>query len=217
MIPDQAFILATFRKFDDLCFGGSLPCVPVVLTKARTFVGKICYRGRRTLLGRTLKAKDFQMRISVLFDLPEQEWEDVVIHEMIHLSIALRGIRDTSSHGKVFRETMDSINTRYGRHITVRHKGEAPRPQAPRLNYICVSRFEDGRWGVTSCTQDKVPVLQRTLPRYYRLSSMAWYTSTDPFFNRFPRSRTPKIYKITLEELEAHLPGITEIAERSPQ
>lgn len=42
-------------------------------------------------------------------------------------------------------------------------------------------------------------------PKYYQIKEMKWYGSFDPFFNRFPRAKTPKVYKITEEELSEHL------------
>ena len=59
------------------------------------------------------------MRISLDFDLPQEEWEDVVIHEMIHLHIAHHDIKDSSSHGPKFRAMMADINRRHGRRICV--------------------------------------------------------------------------------------------------
>lgn len=34
---------------------------------------------------------------------------------------------------------------------------------------------------------------------------MEWYLSGDPFFGRYPRSTTPKIYRIAEAELSEHL------------
>ena len=48
------------------------------------------------------KYYDFKLRINKRIDLPEQEIEDIIIHEMIHYHIAYNGIKDTSTHGRVF-------------------------------------------------------------------------------------------------------------------
>ena len=206
MIPDIPFVQATFAKFNALCFEGALPPIRIVLTRARTFLGKVTFKRRRGLF--SIHNEDFCMRISTSFDLPVEEWEDVVIHEMIHYRIALAGIRDTSAHGQVFREMMNRINADYGRHLTVRHCIAAGTDSGQaRLNHICVSHLKDGRLGITSCAEAKVAEIDRALPRRYRLESRAWYTSLDPFFNRYPRSRKACIYKISPSALEAHLAG----------
>ena len=190
------FIEEKAAQFNSLCFAGILPPIPVKLVKARTFVGKATFRGRT----------DFVLRVSTLFDLSEEEWEDVVIHELIHFYVAFQEIRDSSAHGREFRRIMATINETFSRHVTVRHKGAPPKTEI-RENNVCVSLLGDDRWGVTICSDAMKPRLDRQLPRYYRLQKMTWYRSADPFFNRYPRSRTPKIYKISLRDLEEHLGG----------
>lgn len=210
MTATLPFIQKTFDRFNALCFGGELPPVPIVLTKAGTFLGKMEYKTRRNLFGLSSSRYDFQLKISTGFDLPAEELEDVIIHEMIHFHIAFRGIRDTSAHGRVFREIMETINRNFGRHVSVSHHG--PQEQnlvrsGSRDNIICISTFPDGKVGVTVCALTKIFELYRTLPRAYRLKKMEWYGSRDPFFNRFPRARTPKIYKVAEDELSEHLKG----------
>lgn len=209
MIATIPFVQKTFDRFNNLCFEGGLPPVPIVLTKAGSFLGKMEYKVRRGLFGLASSCYAFRLKISTGFDLPEDELEDVVIHEMIHYYIAFNKLRDTSVHGENFRRIMETINVKYGRHITVRHRGtpdvvRGPKAEA-RRNTVCVSTFPDGRVGVTVCASTRISELRRLLPRYFKISKMDWYVSYDPFFNRFPRARTPKIYWITTEELSAHL------------
>ena len=211
MTATVPFVRKTFDRFNALCFEGVLPAVPIVLTRAGTFLGKMEYKTRRNLFGFVTSYCDFRLKISTGFDLSEEELEDVVIHEMIHYYIAYRNLRDTSVHGETFRRIMETINRKYGRHITVRHhskphqnlvrEGNTER----RKHYLCVSTFPDGRKGITVCTSEKISGIYRLLPNYYRISKIELYCSTDPFFNRFPRSKTPKIYKITAGDLEEHL------------
>lgn len=209
MKASVGFIRETFCRYNDLIFDGILPEIPFVLSGARTFLGKLEYRAVHDVWGNTVSRTDYRMKISTSFDIPETGIEDVVIHEMIHYYIAFCGIRDTSVHGAVFRRIMDDINRKYGRNVTVRHKcpsGMRSVCDGPlRTNCICVSTLSDGKRGVTVCPERKVAELGRLLPEYYSISDMKWYCSTDVFFNRYPRSRTPKIYRIEEKELENHL------------
>ena len=204
MIATVPFIQDTFDRFNALCFDSSLPAVEIVLTRAGSFLGKMEYKSRRDFFGIITSHYDFRMKISTGFDLPQDELEDVVIHEMIHYYIAFRNIRDTSAHGEAFRRMMDIINRKYGRHIRVRHQGASACGAGERENAVCVSTFADGKKGVTVCSYAKISELYRLLPKYYRIEKMEWYRSRDTFFNRFPRARTPKIYRITEEELSGH-------------
>lgn len=211
MIASIPFVQKAFDRFNALCFEGVLPAVPIVLTKAGTFLGKMEYKSRRDFFGIISSHYDFRLKISTGFDLSEEELEDVIIHEMIHYYIAYRNLRDSSVHGETFRRIMEIINQKYGRHITVRHHGEPEQNLVKggsnqyKKHYICVSTFPDGKKGITVCASTKIFELYRLLPKYYRIKEMEWYGSIDPFFNRFPRANTPKIYKITEEELSEHL------------
>lgn len=211
MIATVPFVQKTFEHFNALCFESVLPAVPIVLTKAGTFLGKMEYKSRRDFFGIVSSHYDFRLKISTGFDLAQEELEDVVIHEMIHYYIAYRNLRDTSVHGETFHRIMDAINQKYGRHITVRHHGEPEQNLVRegntqyRKHYLCVSTFPDGNKGITVCASTKIFELYRLLPKYYKITKMEWYGSIDPFFNRFPRANTPKIYKITAEELSEHL------------
>lgn len=201
MIASVPFIQKTFDRFNALCFEGVLPAVPVVLTKAGSFLGKMECRSRR----------DFRLKFSTGFDLSQEELEDVVIHEMIHYYIAFRRLRDTSVHGETFRSIMDTINRKYGRHISVRYHSRPGqnlvrrRGDVIRKHCICVSTFPDGSRGVTVCASNRISDMKRWLPKYFRITGMEWHISMDPFFNRFPRAHTPKIYRISAGDLEEHL------------
>lgn len=231
MIATVPFARESFAKFNELCFGGELPEVPIVLSRARSFLGRMEYRAVKGLFGGIRGYQDFRMRISASFDLTAEEIEDVVLHEMIHYYIAFRNIKDTSAHGKAFRRMMNDINAKYGRNVSIRHivrsaplpgdavAGNAACPaeiddadasavscrKRPKERYLCVAVLNDGQHGITVCATTRIFELYRKLPRYYRLSSMEWWLSSDPYFSRYPRSNTPKIYRITRAELDAHL------------
>lgn len=207
MKPEIPYVLEKIDSFNRLYFGGELPPIPVRLASARTFLGKITYKYKRGPFGRIKGYTDCVMAISKSFDYSGPELEDVIIHEMIHYYILYKGIKDTSSHGVEFRRIMDTINTEYGRNVRIRHnlKPDTPVParRTSRSRVVLVSVFKDGKTGVTVCTAAKAPSIKRALPRYYSLESVKMYSSADPFFDRYPLSRTPKIYRITREELAA--------------
>jgi len=211
MTPTVEYVQSKIGEFNALIFSSSLPPIPVKLSKARSFLGKMQYKKKKNILGRVSGNTDFLMRISTMFDLSESEQDDVIIHEMIHYYIAYKGIRDNSTHGKVFRRYMDEINRKYGRHISVRHKSApgkvTPRSEVIRPHYICLTRLLDDSIGVTVCAQTKIFELYRSIPKMCRIKQMSWYGSMDPFFNRYPRSKTPKVYKISQQEVEEHLSG----------
>jgi hypothetical protein len=208
MIPTQEYLEERFDMFNRMCFDGALPRIPIRLSRAHTFLGRLQYKPVRDWRGRIVRREDFVLRISTRFDLPEAEVEDTLIHEMIHYFIAWKGLKDTSTHGRLFREMMKEINERHGRHITISHKTtpeELDRDTRVRTHHVCVSQLADGRTAVTVCASTRVRAISRAFGWSPTIRHTTWYTSTDPWFNRFPRCRTPKLFPVDPADLEPHL------------
>ncbi|MBR1872688.1 MAG: SprT-like domain-containing protein [Bacteroidales bacterium] len=208
------YVQSRFREFNESIFGGALTEIPVQISRAKTFVGCIAYKKRRSLLGGT-RYYDFRMKINGRADLPEAELEDTIIHEMIHLYIYQKGLRDTSTHGKVFREMMDGINSRFGRHITISHKGDDASfvDSRPRLRVVAVVTLKDGRTGIKVIPRkaERVAEYERGMKRTGMVSAMEFRMCTDPFFNKYPSSSALKVYFVDKEEIEAHLEGAVKL------
>ncbi len=207
------YIEKLFEEFNQQMFAGQLPKLPVELSDAKTFLGVCAYKKRQTDDGKT-ECYDFRLRINTRIDLPEHEIEDTIIHEMIHYFIGVKQLEDVSSHGPVFLHIMNSINEKYGRHITVSHKStEEQREQAvdkkAHWHVIALIDFKDGKTGIK--------VLPRVLPRivnYYntvsgdsKVNSVKLYMSNNPFFNRFPNSAALNVQFIDKDEAERNLNG----------
>ncbi len=208
MLPTLTFVKTAFARFNHLIFNGELPEPVFRLTHARTFQGKLCYK-REVCLGRT-RHFDFEMRISLEFDLAEADWEDVVIHEMIHLHIASKGLRDSSTHGPLFRSVMDEVNRRHGRHITVSARaGESGAVADSRVrgHYMCIAKFSDGRLGVAPVAKSRIFELWNMASLFPDVTFSSWIGSTDTWFNRYPRVMRPKFYMTDRDELRQHLRG----------
>lgn len=211
MIASLPFLQEAFDRFNRLCFDGGLPAVPIRLSKARSYVGVCACRKQRRWTGKTLYS-DFQLRFSTRWDLPAEELEDTVIHEMIHYSIWLRGIRDTSAHGKVFREMMSGINETYGRNVRISHRTtpeerEKAADRSRRPHAVALVFFKDGRCGLKLLPR-KAPVIAR----YHRgvllsgrVERIEYYLSEDPWFNRFPTSGALNVIWRSEEEVRSHL------------
>ena len=210
MTPTVEYLEERFDTFNRMCFDGALPRIPIKLSRARTFVGRLIYRPVRDWRGRVVRREDFVLRISTYFDLPEAEVEDTLIHEMIHYWIAWKGIRDTSTHGREFRRIMKEINTLHGRHLTISHKStpeEQDRDTRVRDHYFCVSQLADGRTALTVAAQPCIARIRRAFRWSTTVRSQTWYHSRDPWFNRYPHCRSPKIFPVDPDVLQPHLEG----------
>lgn len=194
-------------EYNSLMFGGHLPPLPIRLSSARTFMGRLYYIKQRKLTGGWAYS-DYKLIISTRFDLPEEIVEDTIIHELIHYHIMYNGLRDTSSHGPVFRDIMARINEKFHRHVTISVRlSEEVRQTDTRLriHLVCISQMRNGGVGITVAARTRLLDLWDLLPQRLDVTRCTWYISNNAFFNRFPRSITPQIYRITQEEVTMNL------------
>lgn len=211
MIATVSYIQQKFDEFNKLIFDGELPRIPIVQSKATRVVGAFTCKVRKNFWGKKEYA-DLKLRISTQFDLPENELEDVIIHEMIHYYIVYHKLNDSSSHGPLFKQLMNDINAKFGRHITVSHKSPPEQREQlaavkKRWHVIAVVTFKDGKTGIK--------VLPRILPRilyYYNtvksnsgVANVALYMSNNIFFNRYPNSSALKVHYLDKTIIEAQI------------
>ena len=122
LIPTIDYIQVCFDEYNVRYFNGSLPPIPIKLSNARTFLGKVTFIKHRTWLFGEWRYSNFKLRINTRYDLPEELLQDTILHEMIHYYIAVNHLRDTSTHGQLFRREMKRINEQGNRHITISYR-----------------------------------------------------------------------------------------------
>lgn len=110
-----------FIHFNELIFDNKLPILPIQLSKARTYLGILSFKRKRTFFG-TKKEYNFKIRISTYWIQSDEMLNNTLVHEMIHYYIHINHLKDTSTHGQLFRDMMKRINQEYGMNITISHK-----------------------------------------------------------------------------------------------
>ena len=205
------YIEKKFEEFNRQMFAGKLPKLPIELSNAKTFLGQCAFKKRLTVFGK-VKLYDFRMRISTRFDLTEREIEDTIIHEMIHYYIGVNNLKDTSAHGQLFRQMMNSINERYGRSLTISHKvtkqqKEEAHDTRQRWHVVAVIDFKNGKTGIKVLPR----IVQRILNYYNKVvavsevAAIRLYMSNDIFFNRYPNSGALTATFVERETAMSHL------------
>lgn len=122
MKPSIEYIQSCFDTYNTRFFNGSLPPIPIKLSNARNFLGKVTFVKHRKWLFGDWTYSNFTLRINTRYDLPEELIQDTILHEMIHYYIAVNHLRDTSTHGQLFRREMKRINEQGNRHITISYR-----------------------------------------------------------------------------------------------
>ncbi|MDE7396475.1 MAG: SprT-like domain-containing protein [Muribaculum sp.] len=199
MRPTLEFLAQRFHHFNHTIFKDRLPEPQFVINRNRSRFGQLRFRVNRSLTGKK-SYSDFQLGLSCIFDREISVWEDVVIHEMIHLLIHSNGFTDTSAHGTMFRAVMEKINRVHHRHISISSRlSEAERnsDDVHRCHYICVARLNNGTTGIACMASNRLHLLKDSIEKGFDCKNIEWYSSTHPYFNRFPRIRTPRLFIIT--------------------
>lgn len=210
------YIERKFEEFNNKMFEGMLAKLPFKLSNARTFLGQVRFMREKNEDG-TWHYYGFVFAISTLIDLPEEEVEDTIIHEMIHYYILSNQMQDTSPHGEIFQRIMKDINVRFDRNISVTHtatKEEQESDKEVRQHLLCVLHFTTGKYGITIANKSRLFQLWDELPKFPKVDQCNWYITSDPFFNRFPRASSAKVYPIPHGELEEHLKGSQKLERR---
>ena len=211
MIPTQAFLEQRYEVFNRQMFGGRLPAVSIVLSNAKSFFGKCTYLRHRNAWGR-VRYTDFRLHINTRLDLPEQDVEDILIHEMIHLYIAVNRLKDSSSHGTIFRKMMNDINTAHGRHVTISYKPTAQQReqlQGKRQEWRLVAEVQlcNGETGFKVLPRTGTARMRwcSTMRQLQEVKDVTLYATDNRFFSGFPRSSAFKVHIIDKTELHTYL------------
>lgn len=211
MRPTIDYVQRKFDEFNALCFEGMLPPLPLKMSNAGRALGMFVHP-RTWSFWKPRGKGECHMRISTRLDLPEEEVENTIIHEMIHYWIWYKRIKDNATHGDAFMAKMREINRLHGRRITVRHRSSEEQlatDRHHRNNYICVQHWADGRLTLTVCARTCIFDIHRAFERHPDVARTEWFWSMDSWFNRFPLSRTAKAYLLTEADYREHFSTAT--------
>ena len=207
MIATLAFLEEKFKVLNDLCFKGLLPTPTFRLCNVTTFLGCVRIRSSREPIPDSFYKKAV-ICLNTKYDLPEEELEDVILHEMIHYYLLCKHHYEDKPHGKEFKRIMNVINERHGRHISISHKimkDAKVLDTERRCHDLLLLEFVDGKFGICHPTYSHFQAAVEKLSMHPDVKKLAYYQSYDPFFNRFKRTYSYKVYPITDEDIAAHL------------
>lgn len=204
------YLRQAFEHYNNLIFDGKLPLPKLKWSRAKTRLGQMACK-RKMSWGRA-KYYDFSISVSNYYKLTTEQIDDVLIHEMIHYSIAYTGLKDTSAHGVVFRGMMDKINRSFGRHITISVRTrnlQARSAQQPKDYLILALKMKDGKYFLSSVNPSAAGKLAISLARAREIAHYAWYQSQDEYFHSMPRVRSLRgrqvsedVYKTMIEKMK---------------
>ena len=199
---DTLWMKNNFMRFNTQYFDGVLPLPRLRAGRSRTQLGTMSCK-RKTSWGRT-KLYDFTISLSNYYDQTEHQFQSVLLHEMIHLSIAVSGVKDTSPHGVVFRGLMQRLN-RDGWDIQIMTKTrdytKAYTGSATVIAQYIVLALEmnDGKRFLSSVNPKFVRDINQQLRTIPQISHYAWFTTSDRWFETMPKVRSLRGRRVTAE------------------
>ena len=199
---DTLWMKTNFMRFNTQYFDGVLPLPRLRAGRSRTQLGTMSCK-RKTSWGRT-KLYDFTISLSNYYDQTEHQFQSVLLHEMIHLSIAVSGVKDTSPHGVVFRALMQRLN-RDGWDIQIMTKTrdytKAYTGSATVIAQYIVLALEmnDGKRFLSSVNPKFVRGINQQLRTIPQISHYAWFTTSDRWFETMPKVRSLRGRRVTAE------------------
>lgn len=103
MVITIDFIKNSFLKYNQKYFNNELLTPAFAINRRKSILGSMSWE--TNYFGET-----FTIAISKYYDRSAKEFDNTIIHEMIHLYIRQNKLKDTSSHGKLFKSIAKRIN-----------------------------------------------------------------------------------------------------------
>lgn len=212
MIPTVRFIQERFDYFNKLCFEGKLPVPPIGLNNRTTSVGLTHFKKKLNVIGETV-FYDIWIEISTRLDLPKEEIDKTIVHEMIHYYIMHNNLQDDSPHGHLFRAKMKELNDKYGLDIGVRFNAsdELLISTETTIRYVFVGELKDGDIGMAVVAKTRIFDIWDAFERCNLFESYRWFASNRAIFQKYPSVQKPKFYRIKADVMQDYLTGAVEL------
>lgn len=116
----QEWMKNNYLAFNALFFENILPSEDMIIFEP--IIKNVRYLGcaYNNKLGFPSTEFPYKIRLNFIYDLSEVEWQNVLLHEMIHIWEYTMGYK--GGHGKLFRNKAKEINEIGGWGITCKHK-----------------------------------------------------------------------------------------------
>jgi len=212
MRPTLDYIIEKFDYYNQLCFDGKLKRPPILLNTRYSAMGQTGGLGEIDENGK-IHWSELRIEISVRRDLPEYEYIDTLVHEMIHYYIMSNDMEDDSPHGRLFRQKMEEITNKHGIRITIQYdpSEEIMIATRTRNRYICVAETTDGHTYFAVVARNKLFQFWELIPQIEGVSEVRWYVSDRQIFENVPVAVSPALIPIDAGKIHHYLTGAREL------
>ena len=212
MRPALHYIEDKFRYFNNLCFDGKLIMPPMRLTLRYATMGCTKFRTNIDKNG-NITYSNFSIEISIRKDLPEEEYIDTIVHEMIHYYILSNNLHDTSPHGNIFKAKMNEIIEKFGIRVTIAFNpsDEDLVKERSHPHYVCVIDFSDDTLGMAVVAKNKLFTYWNAISEQDNVRDVKWYVSDRAIFRKFPTQVSLGCLIVDADKVQHYLTGALEL------
>lgn len=192
MVLTTEWISDAFERCNRMYFRAVLPVPNFSISTARTYLGLCKYRYNET----TGQNECFEIVLSSFRTLSEEQYIDVLLHEMIHYFIAYFSIKDSSTHGCVFKAMMRRLNM-CGRHIAISHRANEVWTKSKAEQYLIVALVDEKLgWLMGRIADTRVRDTARRLQEAEGVLYAEWFVSDHPDFAHFSKARSLRFRRV---------------------
>ncbi len=191
-----------FGQFNTRYFGGELPEPRFMVNKARRLMGQFSCRRVRKGLFRGYETVGYTIKISEYYDLSEHEYQSTLLHEMIHYYIMYKHAKDSSAHGKLFRQWMQRLN-QDGWDITISAKTDrlTIREQTADAQYLLLLlETRDDKYFLAVVNPSYRKYIERQLTLAPTIVAHHWRVSRDAQYASWSKVRSLRGKRINKSE-----------------
>ena len=211
MKPDLIYFQEKIDHYNKMCFGNRLPKIPIVLNSRKIRIGAYRRVDQRDGEGNVSTMRCFEF--SIRYDLPEEEFIDTIVHEMIHYYIDFMQLKDDGIHGSIFMKLKNEISEKYNIKITVEYEPDVEEliNQLSHTRYIWMAELTNDEVAFAVVAKNRIRYINEILLNSGRFDNVRWFASNRNIFSTFPTNVNPRYHIISAEKLRHYLTGAEEI------
>lgn len=195
------WIKENFAKFNKKIFNDKLETPHFKIFKSSKVNGRCSWK-RNILSGEC----DFEISISNYYDRTQKEFENTLIHEMIHLEFVQKG-EFREHHGRKWQKRAYEIGQEFGYDIkrcnqaTSFERMANDQVQMTTANYVVRYKSKDGRTLMARISPKYLPRFVNYLNSY--AENVEWFITTNKIFSNYRKSvKLLNSYYVTEENWE---------------
>ena len=181
-----------FNVWNKKAFNNELPTPYFEVMTTKSLLGQYTQKNIRG-------EKYHIIRVSNFYNRSEQEYTNTVVHEMLHFYIDFKGIKDTSSHGKIWKKMAQDLNKRF-RTLQIERCGQLQgginenvleQKRIAKSQYVAIGKTISGKYVGGIIPKNKVNAIFDRWKKWniIKEAHLVYAEKNDAFLETLPQGR----------------------------